>query len=545
VFWTYGGYNNANTRYHADLWKFETASGHWTYMGGSQSFNIGGTFGTKGVAAPTNFPGSRVSGVGVTDSNNNLWLFGGTGISGTWGEFNDLWKYDIALGQWTWVSGGNSISQAGTYGTKGVPNAANKPGSRRNALSWFKGNSIYLHGGWGLHSTALTGHLNDLWKFDIALGQWTWISGINGRNSASVYGTKGVTAVSNSIGGRSEAASFIDNSGSFWIFGGRDFSLGVMNNTNDLWKLDFCDAPTAVNVTASTNTLICAAQTTTLSASGVGAIGWYTAATGGTFVAGGNNFTTPTLTSTTTYYIQDSTCGPGTRVAVTVSVMPIPNLAIANLSVCATGSVNLVASGANTYTWSSGSNSATLTTFPSADETYTLSGTNTTNGCSNTIVRTLTVVPLPTLTVTPNYTICSGKSVTIGASGATTYQWNTGPTSASITVTPGITTNYTVTGYGTGNCSSKQVIPVSVNASPSLVLTPTTTTLCAGALMTLSVTGAPQWIYLEHWSYYFFNFSIAFGNYYLQFNRNGCKYLHKLCGENNYCKSVTNINRYW
>jgi N-acetylneuraminic acid mutarotase len=170
VFWTYGGYNNANTRYHADLWKFETASGHWTYMGGSQSFNIGGTFGTKGVAAPTNFPGSRVSGVGVTDSNNNLWLFGGTGISGTWGEFNDLWKYDIALGQWTWVSGGNSISQAGTYGTKGVPNAANKPGSRRNALSWFKGNSIYLHGGWGLHSTALTGHLNDLWKFDIALG---------------------------------------------------------------------------------------------------------------------------------------------------------------------------------------------------------------------------------------------------------------------------------------------------------------------------------------------------------------------------------------
>ena len=493
VFWTYGGFNNANTRYHSDLWKFEITTAQWTYMGGSQSFNNYGTFGTKGVAAPTNFPGCRVSGVGVTDSNNNLWLFGGTGTDGAWGEFNDLWKYDIALGQWTWMSGGNLTSQSGTYGTKGVPNAANKPGSRRSHLAWYKGNSIYVQGGWGRYSTTLAGHLNDVWKYDISLGQWTWISGIDGRNALTAYGTKGVTAISNSIGGRSEAASFVDNSGSFWIFGGRDFSTGILNNTNDLWKLDFCNAPTAVNVTAATNTIICAAQTTTLSATGIGTIGWYTAATGGTFVAGGNNFTTPTLTSTTTYYIQDSTCGPGTRVAVTVSVMPIPNLAVANLSVCANGSVNLVASGANTYTWSTGSNSATLTTFPSANETYTLSGTNTTNGCTNSIVRTLTVVPLPTLTVSPNSTICSGKSVTLGAAGANTYQWNFGPTTASVGVAPGVTTNYTVTGYGTGNCSSKEIITITVNASPVLTLTPASTTLCAGSVMTLSVSGAPSY----------------------------------------------------
>ena len=94
-----------------------------------------GTYGTKGVAAPTNFPGCRVTGVGVTDSNNNLWLFGGTGTDGSWGEFNDLWKYDIALGQWTWMSGGNLTAQTGTYGTKGIPNAANKPGSRRSHLA--------------------------------------------------------------------------------------------------------------------------------------------------------------------------------------------------------------------------------------------------------------------------------------------------------------------------------------------------------------------------------------------------------------------------
>lgn len=490
-FWMYGGYSITGNKVHSDLWKFDVTLNQWAYMGGSQSKGIAPTYGTKGTPAATNFPGARYGMAGAADANNNLWLYGGSNASAN--LHNDLWKYDITLGQWTWMSGANTVNQAGVYGTIGVASASNVTGARRNSLGWEKNNCIYIHGGWGQYSTSLNGHLNDLWKYDISSNQWTWISGINGRNSASVYGTKGVTAVSNSIGGRSESISFKDNTGSFWILGGRDFSTGVLNNTNDLWKLDFCNAPTAVNATAPSNTLICAAQTTTLSATGVGAIGWYTAATGGTFVAGGNNFITPTLTSTTTYYIQDSTCGPGTRVAVTVSVMPIPNLAVANLSVCANGSVNLVASGANTYTWSTGSNSATLTTFPSANETYTLSGTNTTNGCTNTIVRTLTVVPLPTLTVTPNYTICSGKSVTIGAAGANTYQWSSGPTTASITVSPGTTTNYTVTGFGTGNCSSKVIIPVTVNASPVLTLTPASTTLCAGSVMTLSVSGAPSY----------------------------------------------------
>lgn len=490
-FWIYGGYNAAGTKYYMDLWKFDVTTNQWTYMDGLTFTNTNGMYGTKGVSAPGNHPGSRIGTVSVTDANNNLWLFGGMYFSG--GELNDLWKYDIALGEWTWISGSNVTAQQGIYGTKGVAAATNKPGSRRYSLGWIKNNAIYVHGGYGYHSSALNGYMNDMWKYDITLGQWTWLSGIDGRNTASAYGTKGVTAISSLIGGRSEAASFQDNSGSFWIFGGKDFSVGGVQNANDLWRLNFCNTTTAVNATVPSNTLICGGNTTTLSATGAGNLSWYTAATGGTFVASGANFVTPTLTSTTTYYVQDSTCGPGNRVAITVSVMPIPNLAVANLSVCANGSVNLVASGASTYTWSTGSNSATLTTFPSANETYTLSGTNTTTGCMNTIVRTLTVVPLPTLTVTPNYTICSGKSVTIGASGAITYFWNTGPNTASITVGPGVTTNYVVTGYGTGNCVSSQTIQIYVNASPILTLTPTSNTMCAGALLTLSVTGAPSY----------------------------------------------------
>lgn len=488
--WLYGGYNAAGNRYQADLWKYDIAIDQWTWISGSSSFNIAGVYGTKGTPSSTNFPGSRVSAVSMIDANNNFWFFGG---SGTTGELNDLWKYNPTTNEWTWTSGLNTINGQGLYGVKGVPSTTNTPGCRRSAISWSDNNDLYIHGGWGMNSTSLTGHMNDLWKYNTLTNEWTWLSGIDGRNSASVYGTKGIKAISNLIGGRSQACSFKDNNGYFWIFSGRDFTTGVMANTNDLWKLEFCNAPTAVNSTVASNTVICAGKTTTLSATGVGTLGWYSAAIGGTYLGAGANFATPVLSSTSTYYIQDSTCGPGNRTAVTVSVMAIPNLAISNLSVCANGSVNLIASGANTYTWSTGSNSQTLTTYPSADETYTLSGTNTSNGCSNSIVRTLTVVPLPTLTVTPNYTICSGQTASLGASGAIFYQWNTGPTTASITVSPGTTTNYTVTGFGIGNCTSKESILVTVKVSPSLTLTPTTTTMCAGALMTLTVAGAPSY----------------------------------------------------
>ena len=495
--WLFGGYKFFTGNY-SDLWKYDIIANQWTWMSGLNTINGTGAYGTLGVPSTTNIPGSRNAAVGITDANNNFWLFGGAGYaiigggSGS-GNLNDLWKYNPATNEWTWVSGASIINTTGVYGTKGIPSTSNFPGARYGSIAWTETTNLYFHGGFGVHSVALTGQLNDLWKFNTVTSEWTWISGINGRNAASIYGTKGITSVSSLPGGRSASVSFKDNTGKFWMFSGQDFSTGTNANTSDLWKLEFCNAPIAVNTSVPSNTIICAGNSASLSGSGVGNLSWYSSLTGGTYLGTGSTFSTPTITTTATFYLQDSTCAPGDRTAITVSVLPTPNLAIANLSVCANGSVSLVASGANTYTWSTGSNSTTLTTFPSADETYTLSGTNTSNGCSNTIVRTLTVVPLPTLTVTSNYTICSGKSVLIGASGATTYQWNTGPTSASITVTPATTTNYTVTGFGAGNCSSKQVIPVTVNASPILTLTPTTTTLCAGALMTLSVTGAPSY----------------------------------------------------
>lgn len=51
---------------------------NWVWRAGSTLVNQPAVYGTKGIAAPTNVPGARYSSVSWTDSNDNLWLFGGS-----------------------------------------------------------------------------------------------------------------------------------------------------------------------------------------------------------------------------------------------------------------------------------------------------------------------------------------------------------------------------------------------------------------------------------------------------------------------------------
>src|SRR5271170_4408486 len=85
--------------------KASAQNNEWTWMGGTDSNNQAGVYGTLGTPATGNLPGSRDSAATWTDSNGNLWLFGGTGIdaSGNLGYLNDLWEYSPSTNQWTWM----------------------------------------------------------------------------------------------------------------------------------------------------------------------------------------------------------------------------------------------------------------------------------------------------------------------------------------------------------------------------------------------------------------------------------------------------------
>jgi N-acetylneuraminic acid mutarotase len=108
--WLFGGYVYDNLAgpdgdafkalhgYINDLWKFDPTSNQWAWMGGSifsQLFGTPGFYGSLGVPASGDVPGGRTYASSWTDTNGNLWLFGGNGddAQGYLGSLNDLWEY--------------------------------------------------------------------------------------------------------------------------------------------------------------------------------------------------------------------------------------------------------------------------------------------------------------------------------------------------------------------------------------------------------------------------------------------------------------------
>ena len=258
-FWLFGGSGYAANGtppyadYLNDLWQYSPASGLWTWMGGSSTTDgaVFGTYGTLGRPSPSNIPGARASASGWTDSDGNLWLFGGYGCPAAGcGVLNDLWRYSPSTGQWTWM-GGSSIASgtgtggiAGVYGAQGTPSSSNIPGSRSYFVTATDiHDNLWLFGGGGFDSLDVDGEMNDLWQYNPTNNQWTWFSGSNtlpgeGLASPASYGTLGVPAPSNTPGGREPAAAWADEAGGIWMFGGSGDAIGL----DDLWRFDTATA---------------------------------------------------------------------------------------------------------------------------------------------------------------------------------------------------------------------------------------------------------------------------------------------------------------
>ncbi|MBB1284477.1 VCBS repeat-containing protein [Flavisolibacter sp. BT320] len=236
--WLFGGYAEGcfGVSFLNDLWKFNPSTLEWTWVSGDNlpALSISGVYGTKGVPAPTNKPGSREEATSWTDASGNLWLFGG--YSGS-SRYNDLWMYNPSTNQWTWVSGDNTVNQPSIYGEKGVPAPTNKPGARDAAAGWIDaGGDFWIMGGKTV-SNDLVNDLNDLWKFNPSTLEWTWVSGDNIPDQEGVYGTKGIPALTNRPGGRRGASTWVDRAGNLWLFGGqKDFGSNNVSYFNDLWK---------------------------------------------------------------------------------------------------------------------------------------------------------------------------------------------------------------------------------------------------------------------------------------------------------------------
>ena len=244
-FWLFGGYgcttNNAKG-YLNDLWRYNPDTNMWTWVSGTQYINQAGTYGIKGTPNAANIPGGRSRGGRWIDNDGNFWIFGGFGFDATasletLGELNDLWRYDCVTNQWTWTSGSNRIKQAGTYGTKGTPAAANVPGARGNSVAWTdSSDNLWLFGGgYFFNPDYIT--FNDLWRYDPTTGMWTWMNGSDTTEQSGVYGTMGIPDAGNVPGTRLNSISWIDKNGNVWLWGG--YGCGDTTSSgylNDLWR---------------------------------------------------------------------------------------------------------------------------------------------------------------------------------------------------------------------------------------------------------------------------------------------------------------------
>ena len=231
-FWIFGGVRHVLNIVDAysDLWKYDPTNNTWTWVKGPGTPTQEGVYGVKGVPSLSNNPGARAWGCfSWTDGNGDFWLYGGDGLdaAGTEHLLNDLWRYNIANNEWTWMNGDSvltTFSITSVYGNYQQFTDSTNPGSTWEETSaWVhNGNTLWLY-------DAL-----DLWEYDILINQWAWMKGPQLQNyTGGHYGIMGVADSLNLPPARSSFASWQDANGHFYIFGG-----GRTDPNDDVWKFD-------------------------------------------------------------------------------------------------------------------------------------------------------------------------------------------------------------------------------------------------------------------------------------------------------------------
>jgi len=310
-------------------------------------------------------------------------------------------------------------------------------------------------------------------------------SGCDGTATASITGGTAPITYSWSSGATASNATAL--CGGSYTVTVKDANGCSINKTATINASSAPPAPTANGVT------ICTGNTATLTASGSngGVYEWFSAASGGTALATGTNYTTPTLNSTTTYYVQIKENGcSGPRTAVTVNIgNALTVSAGSNTSICNGDNYTLTATpngGSYTYTWDVSGNPGfssqyNPTVTPTTTTTYSVTVKDN-NGCVGSGVMTLTVNPIPTVNAITNVTVCDGANV-----AATTFSSN--PNGATFSWANS-NASIGLSASGTGNTPSFTASNASANpVTATITVTPTLG--CAGTPSTYTITVNP------------------------------------------------------
>ncbi len=229
------------------------SQGQWTWVKGPNTFlsglaviNIQPVETTTLTPHPNNYPGGVNGSPCWTDDQGIFWLYA---TGGGYGAGDEIWKYDPATNMWTLMRGQRDYTSLTNippiYGTQGVSNSTNTPGNRQGSCMFWKDNNgkFWLFGG----KDANNNYLNDMWMYDpdpmsTDYNKWTWVNGSSTPlfvQPGVVNSGVGVYDPLNSPGGRYHAATWTDNNGLLWLFGGDGWNNAAAGswpgNMNDLW----------------------------------------------------------------------------------------------------------------------------------------------------------------------------------------------------------------------------------------------------------------------------------------------------------------------
>lgn len=158
---------------------------------------------------------------------------------------------------------------------------------------------------------------------------------------------------------------------------------------------------------------------------------------------------------------------------------------------CGLASLDISVSGGGSpfyfYQWNNGATSQDLVNVPPGIYTVTVSNFN---GCTATDTFSVNAVPpppTPTISVNGDLALCSGDSVTLTSSATQDILWNTGDTTASLTVSAG--GSYTVSVTDAAGCTATSA-PVDVTVLPDAVISASANPICNGQSITLTVNNA-------------------------------------------------------
>lgn len=252
-------------------------------------------------------------------------------------------------------------------------------------------------------------------------------------------------------------------------------------NGYDIGAFEYQNDNLGANMSTGPDVSICSGSSTILDATGGDTYLWSTGET--------TQSITVTPEQTTTYSVEITKDTITVKDSVEVTVIESPEANAGNdLTTCQGSEVVLTATGGDTFLWSTGETTASIIVNPNETTTYNVKTSNL--GCDiisedNVVV---TVLPLPNLNAGNDVDICRGSEIILTATGADNFQWSTGETTASITVSPDETTIYTVTSDN-GNCSITDEVIVNVSNDIPQVTASNDVEICQGESVTLSAEG--------------------------------------------------------